>query len=90
MLCGMPDLNRGVQILKNVVEQNPMFVEARYHLAEALMRTSPTNPPQAERELIECLRLMDEEEKLGSTVDAKLRQHIQVALAKVKESIRDR
>jgi Tfp pilus assembly protein PilF len=85
VLCGGDDLNRGVQILKTVVEKNPLFVEGRYHLAEALMRTRPATPAQAVAEFTECMRILDEEEKVGGTVDEKLRGRVQLGLSKAQE-----
>ena len=85
VLCGGEDFSRGLQILKNVVEQNPLFVEGRYHLGEALLNARPAGPAQAEKEFTECLRIMDEEEKVGGNVDQKLRGRIQVGLSKARE-----
>jgi hypothetical protein len=85
VLCGGEHLSRGVQILKNLVERNPLFIEGRYHYGEGLLRSQPAVPGQAEKEFAECLRLMDEEEKIGGTVDEKLRGRIQVSLSKARE-----
>ncbi|QOV87658.1 tetratricopeptide repeat protein [Humisphaera borealis] len=88
VLCGGPDGEKGRRILQKIVEENPLFIEARYHLGEALLRVQPIAPSQAEKEFTECLRLMNEEEKIGGKIDEKLRGRIQTGLASAREKVR--
>jgi len=87
VLCGGADGDRGRRILQKVTDENPHFIEGRYHLAEALLRVEPVAPSQAEKEFAECLRLMDEEEKIGGKVDQKLRSRVQTGLANARDAM---
>ena len=86
VLCGGSDLRQGLQILQGVVTQAPNLIESRYHLGEAYLRQSPQAPVEAEKELSEAMRLVEEEEKLGGTVDAKLRDRVQTSLGKARQA----
>jgi tetratricopeptide (TPR) repeat protein len=87
VLCGGSDLRNGLQILQGVVAQAPTMIDSRYHLGEAYLRQSPTAPADAEKQLAEAMRLIEEEEKLGGTVDAKLRDRVQTALGRAREAL---
>lgn len=89
VLCGGADGTRGRLMLQGVVETNPLFVEGRYHLGEAYLRVQPIAPAQAEKELNECIRLMNEDDKIGQKVDEKLRARVQAALASAREKLRN-
>lgn len=89
VLCGPEDIRQGIQILQGVVAQSPNFIEARYHLGEALLRLVPPAPVDAEKELAEALRLLDEEDKLGVAIDPKLRERVQTSLGRVREKLKN-
>lgn len=88
VLCGGREAEQGRRILQKVAEENPNFIEGRYHLGESYLRAQPLAPAQAEKEFTECLRLMSEEEKYARPVDEKLRSRVQAGLATAKEKLR--
>ena len=90
VLCGGPDLRQGLQILQGVVALTPNLIETHYHLGEAYMRQTPQTPFEAEKELSEAMRLMDVEEKLGGTVDRKLKDAVQTALGRAREAVKSK
>lgn len=88
VLSGGSDGEKGRRVLQKVVEENPLFVEGRYHLGQAYLQVQPVAPAQAEKEFAECLRLLGEEEKIGAKIDEKLRNRVQTGLATAREKVR--
>jgi len=90
VLCGGRDLLEGKNILHAVVDANPQLIEGRYHLGEAYLRQEAPQYADAEKELGEARRLIEEEEKLGGTVDAKMKDRVLAALGKAQTAQRGR
>jgi tetratricopeptide (TPR) repeat protein len=82
-LCGGPNASAGREILQKVVEDHQDFPDARYHLGEALLRSSM--PADAVKQLeIAQMQLQRIEEQHGS-VDPQLKSAIAASLAKARQ-----
>ncbi|HEX8911139.1 MAG TPA: tetratricopeptide repeat protein, partial [Humisphaera sp.] len=84
VLAGGAEAEQGLNILKDVVEAAPNFIEGRYHLAEAYYRRATPDLERTRAELTECEKLITYEDELGNPVDEKLRTRVMTLLGKVK------
>ncbi len=81
-LCTDDDLPEAIRILNEVVDRRP-FLEARYHLANAYLKSK--NATQAEKQLNAALETIADADKAKQAVDPVLRVKITQAMDRVRE-----
>lgn len=83
-LCGGRDAQLGISILQQVVENDQNFLDARYHLGEAYLRSSMPN------DAIQQLQIAQDQigkiEQKHGTVSPKLKAAIADSLARARQS----
>jgi hypothetical protein len=81
-LCGDDDLPQAIRILSEVVEKRP-FLEARYHLADAYLKSKNVN--EAEKQLAAATEVLAAADRDKKTVNPVLRLKISQAQERVRE-----
>ena len=79
-LCGGPNSQIGLDILQKVVEDHQDFIEARYHLGEALLRSGMT--AEAARQLQTAQDAIGQLEQKHEPVKAELKSAVRDSLSR--------
>jgi tetratricopeptide (TPR) repeat protein/predicted Zn-dependent protease len=79
-LCGGSDADEGLTLLRQLVQNNPDFVEARYHLGMALLKKH--RPQEAQTELTTAAEMLT---KQDSSTAPELKAHIDDGLRQARE-----
>ena len=83
-LCGGDDADKGLTLLSNVVETNPDFLEARYHLGMALMKKKRAS--EALLQFTAASDLIKASEQKKTPVKPELKARVLDALDKLKQT----
>jgi Tfp pilus assembly protein PilF len=87
-LCGGSDAVQGLNLLYSIVQDNPSFLEARYHLGMAYLRSNDAK--RAEQQLATAMTQVEQLEQGHGNVDGKLKGEIAQALKQAREQNGDK
>ncbi len=82
-LCGGREAQSGLNILTSIVQDNPSFIEARYHLGMAYLRMNDAKT--AEQQLATAMDQLNKLEEQHRQVSATLKSDVTEGLKKARE-----